>query len=124
MAGVHHHTTVYLLLSLCCLIARVIHLSTGLGNAKYLSQQRRDAVLTPDLTVEALTQIMDQFVEYVNHNLKWLWEKCMCVCVTEMLKKKTTPLKAGPPILVETHVRHKHTHTHHIDAAIYIFPYM
>ena len=66
MAGIHHQTTVCLLSSLCCLIARVIHLTSGLGNAKHLSQQRRDAVLSPDLTVEALTQIMDQFVEYVN----------------------------------------------------------
>lgn len=68
MAGIHH-TTVCLLPSLCCLIARIIHLSSGLGNAKHLGQQRRDAVLSPDLTVEALTQIMDQFVEYVNHDL-------------------------------------------------------
>lgn len=68
MAGMHH-TTVCLLPPLCCLIARIIHLSSGVGNAKHLSQQRRDAVLSPDLTVEALTQIMDQFVEYVIHNL-------------------------------------------------------
>ena len=49
-------------LSTMLLITRVIHLTSGLGNAKNLSQQRRDAVLNPDLTVEALTQIMDQFV--------------------------------------------------------------
>ena len=49
-------TVLSLSLSTMLLITRVIHLTSG------LSQQWRDAVLNPDLTVEALTQIMDQFV--------------------------------------------------------------
>ena len=43
-------------------ITRIINLSSGLGNTKHLSQQWRDAVLNSDLTVEGLTNIMDQFV--------------------------------------------------------------
>ena len=42
---------------------RIVNMSSVLGNAKKLSQQWQDAVLNPDLTVEALTQIMSQFVE-------------------------------------------------------------
>lgn len=43
--------------------SRVVHISTGLGSVSHLSKHWRQQILSPDLTVEKLTSIMDQFVQ-------------------------------------------------------------
>jgi len=45
------------------LVFRVIHMSSGLGNLTYLSKAMQDRIMSPDLTVEGLSDIMDQFVK-------------------------------------------------------------
>ena len=45
------------------LLFRVIHMSSGLGNLTYLSKAMQDRIMSPDLTVEGLSDIMDQFVK-------------------------------------------------------------
>lgn len=41
-------------------------MSSGLGNLTYLSKAMQDRIMSPDLTVEGLSDIMDQFVKWVN----------------------------------------------------------
>lgn len=47
--------------ALCC-VYRVIHLSSGLGNLAKLSKPLQDRIMSPDLTVEGLSNFMDQFL--------------------------------------------------------------
>ena len=53
------HTS--LSIPLCC-VNRVIHLSSGLGNLAKLSKPLQDRIMSPDLTVEGLSNLMDQFL--------------------------------------------------------------
>ena len=41
---------------------RVIHLSSGLGNLAKLSKLLQDRSMSPDLNVEGLSELMDQFL--------------------------------------------------------------
>ena len=44
------------------LVCRVIHMSSGLGNLAKLNKSLQDRVMSPDLTVKALSELMDQFL--------------------------------------------------------------
>ena len=59
---------------------RVVHISTGLGSVSHLSKHWRQQILSPDLTVEKLTSIMDQFVQYVTWYMNASWHKYKGIC--------------------------------------------
>ena len=45
-----------------CYVCRVIHISSGVGNLAKFSKPLQDRVMSPDLTVEGLSELMDQFL--------------------------------------------------------------
>ena len=69
------HTS--LSISLCC-VYRVIHLSSGLGNLAKLSKPLQNQIMSPDLTVEGLSNLMDQFLRWTpldmcqRHHVVWM----------------------------------------------------
>ena len=42
---------------------RIVNLSSGLGRVTYVSKERQKEILSPDLTEEKLSAIMEQFVQ-------------------------------------------------------------
>ena len=47
---------------------RIVNLSSGMGRITYVSKERREEILSPELTEEKLSTIMEQFVQWVHDN--------------------------------------------------------